>query len=157
MRAVVQRVRGALMHATRSKAGEPIDVKTTIEHGLVVLLCAQRGDTTQEFDWVADKIARLRIFDDADGKMNRSVLDVGGSVMVVSQFTLAGDAAKGNRPSFVDAQEPAKASELVERCATRLESEHGLPVARGVFGATMRVELVNDGPVTLILERHAKE
>ncbi|MHC4976307.1 MAG: D-aminoacyl-tRNA deacylase [Planctomycetota bacterium] len=153
MRALVQRVASATMHATRDNVGSPIDVRTRIDGGLLVLLCAERGDTRREADWVGDKIARLRIFDDDQGRMNLSVLDVGAEVMVISQFTLAGECSKGNRPSFVDAAEPSVAEPLVAHCVERLEREHGLRVATGVFGGSMRVELINDGPVTLMIER----
>ena len=153
MRALVQSVSRAAMHATRDNEGNPIDVRTRIGAGLLVLLCAEGGDTEREADWVSDKIARLRVFDDDAGKMNLSVLDVGGEVMVVSQFTLAGSCAKGNRPSFVDAADPSIAEPLVVRSVQRLEREHGLVVATGVFGGSMEIELVNDGPVTLMIER----
>jgi len=127
----------------------------SIDHGLVLLVCAETGDDGAVFDWAADKVARMRLFEDDAGKMNRSVLDTGGQVMVVSQFTLAGDAGKGNRPSFVGAAPRGTAEPLVERFASRLEHAHGLTVARGVFGASMDVELVNEGPVTIILDRRA--
>lgn len=153
MKAVLQRVSSATVRATEANDGSPLDHAESIGRGLVVLLCVVQGDDEQTIDWAADKTARLRIFGDDEGKMNRSVVDVGGGVLVVSQFTLAGETAKGNRPSFTTAAPPEIAAPLVERFAKRLETEHGLPVARGVFGASMQVELVNDGPVTVILER----
>jgi D-tyrosyl-tRNA(Tyr) deacylase len=119
----------------------------------MALVGVERGDPSDKADWLADKLANLRIFEDDAGKMNRSVLDLQprGQVMIVSQFTLAGDARKGNRPSFVNAEAPDLAAPLVEQVATRLEAKHGITVARGVFGASMRIELVNEGPVTIIL------
>ena len=147
MKAVVQRVSSAEVRADGHSAA--------IGAGLVVLLCVERGDGEAEIDWGADKVARLRIFQDDDGKMNKSVVDAGGAAIVISQFTLAGETARGNRPSFVTAAPPEVAAPLVERFAQRLEHEHGLRVARGVFGASMEVELVNDGPVTVIVERRA--
>lgn len=153
MRAVLQRVLRATVRATAANDGSALEHAESIGHGLVVLLCVVQGDDEATIEWAADKTARLRIFGDDAGKMNRSVVDVGGGVLVVSQFTLAGETAKGNRPSFTGAAPPEIAAPLVERFAKRLETEHGLPVARGVFGASMQVDLVNDGPVTVIVER----
>jgi D-tyrosyl-tRNA(Tyr) deacylase len=153
VRLVIQRSGAARVTATRSRDDQPIDHEERIEHGLVVLACAERGDDGDVFRWAARKVAQMRLFPDENGKMNRSVRDAGGQVLVVSQFTLAGDAAKGNRPSFTRAAPPEEAEPLVELLARELESEHGLRVARGVFGGAMQVELVNDGPVTIILER----
>ena len=144
MRAVVQRVSRAAVRVDRQVVGE-------IGHGLVVLLGVASGDAEEDARWAADKVAQLRIFEDRAGKMNRSVEDMGGGVLLVSQFTLLGDARKGNRPSFVAAAAPDAARALYEGVATRLR-ERGLPVATGVFRATMEVELVNDGPVTLLLD-----
>lgn len=126
--------------------------EATIGHGLVVLLGVVAGDREEDADWIAGKIARLRIFQDDQGKMNRSVRDVGGSVLVISQFTLAGRCEKGNRPSFVDAADPATGEALYERVIRALGSTHGLPTRTGVFGASMAVELVNEGPVTILIE-----
>ena len=117
-----------------------------IGRGLLVLLGVRRGDGEAEADRIASKLLALRLFEDAEGKMNLSVRDVGGDVLVVSQFTLYGDARKGNRPSFVAAARPERAEPLYERFRARLGA------AGGVFGAHMDVELVNDGPVTLLLE-----
>jgi D-tyrosyl-tRNA(Tyr) deacylase len=144
MRSVVQRVSRAAVRVDRRVVGE-------IGPGLLVLLGVAAGDGEEDARWSADKIAQLRIFEDAAGKMNRSVEEVGGGVLVVSQFTLLGDARKGNRPSFVAAAAPEVANALYERVAVRLR-ERGLAVATGVFRATMEVELVNDGPVTLLLD-----
>jgi len=132
-----------------------IEHEASIERGLVLLVCVEAGDDGAVIDWGADKAARLRIFEDDAGKMNRSLVDVGGGALVVSQFTLAGETSRGNRPSFTGAARPEVAEPLVERFASRLESEHGVAAGRGVFGATMRVELVNEGPVTVLIERRA--
>jgi len=148
--ALVQRVSRARV---RVHEGEGAGHDESIARGVLVLLGVERGDAEHDIDWGADKVANLRIFSDQDGKMNHSLRDVGGEAMVVSQFTLAGDARKGNRPSFVNAAPPQHAAPLVERFAQRLEHEHRLRVARGVFGAAMEVELVNEGPVTIIVQR----
>ena len=145
MRAVVQRV---------SKARVTVDDRTVgaIESGLVVLLGVGRDDGEAEAEWMARKIANLRIFADGEGKFNRSVLDVDGQVLLVSQFTLYGDARKGRRPSFTKAARPEDAEPLVNRVA-QLLGEKGVPVACGQFRANMQVEIHNDGPVTIILDR----
>ena len=119
--------------------------------GLCILLGVARGDREEEAGRLAGKIARLRIFPDDDGRFDRSVLDVGGSALVVSQFTLIADTAKGNRPSFAGAAPPEQAEPLYERFTSRLRAL-GVPVETGVFGARMEVELVNDGPVTIVLD-----
>lgn len=119
--------------------------------GLCVLLGVEVNDTSEDAAWMAGKLARLRIFRDEQGKMNRSVQDVGGEVLLISQFTLAGDCAKGNRPSFVDAAAPEVGEKLYEEVARLLKDEHQLVVRTGIFGAMMKVELINDGPVTLIV------
>jgi len=129
------------------------------EPGLCVLLGVTHDDTEVEARWIADKVANLRILrdpDDADATMERSVLDLGGSVLVVSQFTLYGDARKGRRPSWLDAARPEDAEPLVDAVVARLE-ELGVPTATGVFGADMQVELVNDGPVTIWVERERSQ
>ena len=144
MRAVVQRV---------TRAAVTIGAETTgsIGHGLLVLLGVAPSDTPAEAQWLADKVVGLRIFNDDDGKMNRSVMDVGGAVLVVSQFTLYGDCRKGRRPSFVGAAGPELAEPLYESFVNGVRAL-GVPTATGRFGAMMQVELVNDGPVTLLLE-----
>jgi D-aminoacyl-tRNA deacylase len=144
MRAVLQRV---------SRAAVVIDGETVgaIERGLLVLLGVAPADTLAEAQWLAEKAAGLRIFRDEAGKMNLSVADIGGGVLVVSQFTLYGDCRKGRRPSFLDAAPPEVAVPLYEAFVNALRAL-GLPVATGRFGAMMQVELINDGPVTLILD-----
>src|SRR3954470_17507725 len=144
MRAVCQRVSRARVTVADETVGE-------IERGLLVLLGVARGDTEAVPRRMAEKIARLRIFEDDDGKFARSVLDVGGAALVVSQFTLVADTTKGNRPSFVDAAGPDQAEPFYAATCATLE-EMGVPVERGVFGARMKVELENDGPVTIVLD-----
>jgi D-tyrosyl-tRNA(Tyr) deacylase len=144
MRAVLQRVR----RASVTVAGEVVGA---IDGGLLVLLGVTHTDTPAQARWLAEKVVGLRIFNDADGKMNLGLTDVGGSVLVVSQFTLYGDAAKGRRPSFIAAARPEQAIPLYEAFINAVKAL-GVPVATGRFGAMMDVELVNDGPVTLILE-----
>ena len=129
------------------------DVTGSIGPGLLILLGVHRDDTEAERDWVASKVANLRIFPDADGRMNRSLLDTGGEALVVSQFTLYGDTRKGNRPSFVASAPPEQAEALYESFVATLGELLGLPVPTGVFGAHMDVRLTNDGPVTLWVER----
>ena len=143
MRIVAQRV-------TRASVTVDGEVVGAIAHGLLVLLGIATNDTAEDVDRLAGKVARLRIFEAGDGKFDLSVLDTGGEVLVVSQFTLLADTAKGNRPGFSDAARPEVAKPLVERFCAAL-SGHGISVATGVFGARMSVELVNDGPVTIIL------
>ncbi len=144
MRAVVQRV---------SRANVRIDETTVgaIERGLVVLLGVAPDDTPAEAQWLADKIVGLRIFADGEGKMNLGLQDVGGGMLIVSQFTLYGDCRKGRRPSFIGAAGPEIAAPLYEAFINAVKAL-GVPVATGRFGADMQVELVNDGPVTLILD-----
>lgn len=146
MIALVQRVASASVRVADEVVGE-------IGSGLLVLLGVVGGDTEAEGNWLADKVARLRIFPDDDGRMNRSIQDVGGEALVVSQFTLAGDARKGTRPSYVRAARPEVAEPLYEAFAAALSAHLERPVERGVFGAKMAVALVNDGPVTLWIER----
>ena len=124
----------------------------SIGRGLLVLVGVGQGDSEKQAHWLADKIAGLRIFEDDAGKMNLSVEEVGGSALVVSQFTLYGDCRKGRRPSFTGAAPPEEADRLYQVFVERLK-ERGLPVATGVFQAMMQVHLVNDGPVTVVVER----
>ena len=144
MRALIQRVSEASVTVEGAVVG-------AAGPGLLVLLCAVEGDGEAEADFLAGKIAKLRIFEDEAGKMNRSLLDIGGEALVVSQFTLAADWRKGNRPSFIGAAEPARAEALYERFCNQLEAA-GVPVATGRFAAKMAVALVNDGPVTIWLD-----
>ena len=145
MRAVVQRV-------TRAKVTVDDRVTGAIDAGLLVLLGAGQGDTAADLDYIVDKVANLRIFADDAGKMNRSVLDIGGGVLVVSQFTLYGDARQGRRPGFTGALEPASARALYDRALVALADAGVARVQGGEFAADMAVELVNDGPVTILLD-----
>jgi D-aminoacyl-tRNA deacylase len=144
MRACVQRVRRASVRVDGQIIG-------AIDAGLLVLLGVAAEDTTDDVTYLADKITQLRIFEDADGKMNRSVVETGGQVLVVSQFTLLGDCRRGRRPSFSAAAEPKLAETLYEQFAQRVQAS-GVFVSRGQFRASMQVELINDGPVTLFLD-----
>jgi D-aminoacyl-tRNA deacylase len=144
VRAVVQRVRQA-------SVGVDGDVVAEIGPGVVVLLGVARGDTAADADRLAGKIAKLRIFENDEGRFDRSLLDVVGEALVVSQFTLIADTRKGNRPSFTDAADPELAEPLYDHLCAFLE-EAGVRVSRGVFGARMQVSLVNDGPVTIVLD-----
>ena len=144
MRLVLQRV----TRASVRRGGETI---AEIGPGLLILVGVRRADADDQETWLASKVATLRIFEDADGKMNRSVQDVGGEVLVVPQFTLYGDARRGRRPSWDAAADPEVARERVEALARAIEG-HGLVVRRGAFQEHMEVELVNDGPVTIILD-----
>lgn len=143
MRAVVQRV----LNASVAIGGT---VKGEIGKGYLVLLGIEENDTEKDLDYIAEKLLWLRVFEDEAGKMNRSVLDAGGSILLVSQFTLYGDARKGRRPSFIHAARPEKAIPLYEAMIARLRA--ALPVETGEFGADMQVSLVNDGPVTILLD-----
>ena len=144
MRAVLQRVRHARVVVDGEIVGQ-------IGHGLLVLLGVGLSDTLEQAQWLADKVVGLRLFNDADGKMNRDVAEVGGAILVVSQFTLYGDCRKGRRPSFVEAAPPQIAIPLYEAFVEAIKAQ-GIPTATGRFGAMMQVELVNDGPVTLIVD-----
>lgn len=148
MIALVQRV---------SEAAVSVEGRTTgaIGRGLLVLLGVRHDDTPAEAAWLARKCAALRLFPDEEGRMNRSLVDVAGEALVVSQFTLYGDARRGNRPSFVDAAPPEQAEALYEAFVAELAAHLGRPVPTGVFGALMKVYLINDGPVTLWVERRS--
>jgi len=145
MRIVLQRV---------SRARVTVDGRVTgeIGTGLLLLVGFTHGDGEEQLAWMAEKVVGLRIFADDEGKMNRSVVDAGGGILVVPQFTLYGDTRKGKRPSFIDAARPETAIPLYERFVALLRAT-GLPVQTGEFGAMMDVELLNDGPVTLVLDR----
>ncbi|MCI5111587.1 MAG: D-aminoacyl-tRNA deacylase [Marivita sp.] len=144
MRALIQRVSEASVSVDGEVLGE-------IGAGLLILICAMQGDTEAEADRLAAKIAKLRIFKDDEGRMNRSVLDIGGSALVVSQFTLAADTSRGNRPGFSTAAAPDDGNRLYEYFASQVAAQ-GIPVAKGRFGADMKVRLLNDGPVTIWMD-----
>ncbi|MBR9842341.1 MAG: D-tyrosyl-tRNA(Tyr) deacylase [Rhodobacteraceae bacterium] len=145
MRALIQRVTEASVTVNDEITGE-------IGPGLLVLICAMQGDSEAEADKLAAKIAKLRIFEDEAGKMNRSVRDIEGAVLVVSQFTLAADTRSGNRPGFSNAAPPAEGERLYTYFSDRLARVENLPTERGRFGADMKVRLLNDGPVTIWME-----
>lgn len=144
MRVVIQRVQEASATVEGRITGE-------IGKGFLILLGIHRSDTAEEVDWMVSKVSQLRVFEDREGKMNLSLTDVGGAALVVSQFTLYADCRKGRRPSFIDAAPPELAVPLYELFCDRLKVE-GIPVETGVFGAKMAVALVNDGPVTVIID-----
>ena len=144
MRAVVQRVKQSSVKTDGEVVGR-------IGGGLLVLLGVAKGDRAEDADFLANKIINLRIFEDEDGKMNRSLLEIGGELLAVSQFTLLADCRKGRRPSFTAAAEPEKATELYEKFIERVRQK-GVAVQTGRFQATMEVALINDGPVTIIIE-----
>ncbi|MBT5409671.1 MAG: D-tyrosyl-tRNA(Tyr) deacylase [Phycisphaerae bacterium] len=146
MIAVIQRVTSASVSVS-----EP-HYKSNIQHGFCILLGVEDGDDETEANWFAKKISTMRIFPDAEGKMNLSILDVTGEILLISQFTLAANCSQGNRPSFVRAASPELAEPLYERVGEQLEKT-GIVVTYGVFGADMKVEISNDGPVTIILKR----
>ncbi|KUO74028.1 MAG: D-tyrosyl-tRNA(Tyr) deacylase [Desulfosporosinus sp. BRH_c37] len=148
MRSVIQRVKRASVTVNGEKVGE-------ISAGLLVLLGFRSEDGENDLNWMVDKLVGLRIFEDGEGKMNRSVLEVGGEILAVSQFTLYGDCRSGKRPSFTDAAPPEPAKVLYERSVEALRS-YGMKVETGVFQALMDVELINDGPVTLLLDSEKK-
>ena len=150
MRALIQRVGRASVEIEGSVQGE-------IGKGLLVLLGVEHEDTGEDVLWLAGKIAQMRIFSDAEGKMNLSVQDIGGGVLVVSQFTLHASTKKGNRPSIIRAARPEVAIPLYKAFIVSLESMLSQPVQRGIFGADMAVSLLNDGPVTIWLDSRAKE
>ena len=150
MRSVIQRV----TEASVTIAG---GVKGEIAHGLAVLLAIEEADTPEDIEWLSGKIARLRIFDDENGVMNRSVQDVQGGILLISQFTLFASTRKGNRPSYSRSARPETAIPLYEQFITRLEADSGRPVQTGEFGAQMVVRLVNDGPVTIIIDSKMRE
>ncbi|MFC5466705.1 D-aminoacyl-tRNA deacylase [Lederbergia graminis] len=145
MKVVLQRCKKASVTVNKEVTG-------SIDNGLVLLVGVTHEDTTQECEWLAEKIAHLRVFEDEGGKMNRSLLDIGGSILSVSQFTLYGNCEKGRRPNFMSAAKPDQA-ELLYNHFNELLRTKGIEVETGIFGAMMDVELINDGPVTLILEK----
>jgi D-aminoacyl-tRNA deacylase len=150
MRAVIQRVSEASVtvdHAITGRVGQ----------GILVLLGIEEADQQEDIEWLSGKITHLRIFNDENGVMNISVKDCGGNILLVSQFTLLASTKKGNRPSYIKAAKPELAIPVYERMIARLESDLGKPVQCGIFGADMKVALVNDGPVTIIIDSKSRE
>jgi len=145
MKAVIQRVKSSSVKVDGEIVGQ-------VEHGYLVLLGVMEGDTKAHAEMMANKTSALRIFCDEDDKMNRSILDIDGEILVVSQFTLCADVKKGNRPSFIAAMEPKRASEFYDRYCEMLKTLGVKKVEKGVFGADMQVSLVNDGPVTILFD-----
>jgi len=150
MRAVIQRT----LEASVTIDGQTI---SRIGPGLLVLLGVEEIDDATDVDWLAGKIAKMRIFGDSDGKMNLSVSETGGEVLMVSQFTLHASTKKGNRPSFIRAAAPEHSEPLYEAFCAAIQRETGKPVKRGVFGGDMKIALVNDGPVTIVIDSWARE
>ena len=146
MKVVLQRAKNASVTVDNKQVGSIIS-------GLVLLVGIHEDDTEEELEWICDKILKMRIFDDEDGKMNLSVQDVKGELLVISQFTLYGDASKGNRPSYIAAAGPEKAEKLYEQMIRYFKDNSGLKVESGTFGAYMDVQLTNDGPVTIVLDK----
>lgn len=150
MRLVIQRVK----HASVTVEGKLI---SSIGKGLMVLVGVENGDTEDDAQWIASKTAGMRIFDDENGVMNRSVVDIDGELLAISQFTLTASTKKGNRPSYIRAAGHELAIPMYEKYCSLLEQAAGRPVLKGVFGADMKVELLNDGPVTIIIDSRLKE
>jgi D-tyrosyl-tRNA(Tyr) deacylase len=150
MRAVIQRVSKASVKVYDNITGQ-------IEKGLLVLLGIEDADTKEDIEWLSSKICNLRIFDDEQGVMNLSVKDVSGSILLVSQFTLHASTKKGNRPSYIRASKPEIAIPMYEQTLAQLEVDLGRKVEAGIFGADMKVELLNDGPVTIVIDTKNKE
>jgi len=150
MRVVVQRVSKARVTVEGKKVSE-------IKNGLLILLGIENSDNQDDILWLSKKIANLRIFNDENGIMNRSLLEVGGQAIVVSQFTLHASTKKGNRPSYIKAAQPVVATPLYEDFVTIFQKELGQPVGTGIFGADMKVELLNDGPVTIVMDSKNRE
>jgi D-tyrosyl-tRNA(Tyr) deacylase len=150
MRAVLQRVKRASVTVEGNITG-------AIEEGLLVLLGIEEADTLEDMNWLSGKLINLRIFNDEQGVMNRSLLEIGGGLLLVSQFTLFAATKKGNRPSYSRAAPPAIAVPIYEKMIELLSAELGKPIQTGVFGADMKVDLLNDGPVTIIMDTKNKE
>ena len=150
MRAVIQRV-------TQANVVINNNIRSAIANGLLVLVGIEDTDTTEDIVWLSGKIVNLRIFSDADGVMNQSVIDQGGEILVVSQFTLHASTKKGNRPSYIKASKPPVAIPIYEQFVQQLQTDLGKPVGTGEFGADMKVSLLNDGPVTIIIDTKNKE
>ncbi|OYU54269.1 MAG: D-tyrosyl-tRNA(Tyr) deacylase [Chitinophagaceae bacterium BSSC1] len=150
MRVVIQRV------ATASVTVEG-QITGAIERGLLVLMGIEDADTKEDLEWLSGKMVNLRIFDDENGVMNKSVLDIGGGILLVSQFTLHASTKKGNRPSYIKASKPEIAIPLYEAMIDHLTNDLGKPIGTGIFGADMKVQLLNDGPVTIVMDSKNKE
>jgi D-tyrosyl-tRNA(Tyr) deacylase len=150
MRLVIQRV-------TRASVSIDDKIKSEIKNGMMVLVGFEPADTDDDISWMTKKLVNLRIFDDENGVMNKSILDVGGDVLLISQFTLHARTKKGNRPSYIDAAPPETAIPLYEKFIANIEDALGKSIGTGEFGANMQVELVNDGPVTIFIDSKRKE
>ena len=150
MRAVIQRV-------SEAKVAIGGTVKGTINHGLLVLLAVEEADSVEDIEWLSGKIVRVRIFDDENGVMNRSVQEANGGILLISQFTLFASTKKGNRPSYSRSARPEVATPLYEQFIQRLSADFGAPIHTGEFGADMQVSLTNDGPVTIIIDSKLRE
>ena len=150
MKVVIQRVSRANVKVDGNITGE-------IGEGLLVLLGIEDADTDDDIQWLSNKIANLRVFNDENSVMNKSVIDVGGNVLLVSQFTLHASTKKGNRPSYIKASKPDFAIPMYEKMIKQLETDLGIKIQTGIFGADMKVELLNDGPVTIIIDTKNKE
>jgi D-aminoacyl-tRNA deacylase len=150
MRAVIQRASHASVKVYENITGQ-------IEKGLLVLLGIEDADTKEDIEWLSSKICNLRIFDDEQGVMNLSVRDVDGNILLVSQFTLHASTKKGNRPSYIKASKPEIAIPMYEQMLAQLEADSGKKIEAGIFGADMKVELLNDGPVTIVIDTKNKE
>ncbi len=150
MRTIIQRVSRASVTVDR-------EVISSIDNGLLLLVGIENGDAQEDIDWLIRKIVYLRIFNDKEGVMNKSLMDVGGDIIVVSQFTLHASTKKGNRPSYLKAAKPDVAIPIYENFLKKLEKELGKKVGTGIFGADMKVDLINDGPVTIIIDTKNKE
>ncbi|MCC6384103.1 MAG: D-tyrosyl-tRNA(Tyr) deacylase [Bacteroidia bacterium] len=150
MRMVIQRVQSASVHIQDME-------HTSIGQGLLILLGIERDDSDEDADWLAGKVSLIRLFDDNQGVMNRSVIQVGGELLVISQFTLHASTKKGNRPSYIKAAPAEKAAQLYHKFISLLKENSGIDVKSGVFGADMQVQLINDGPVTILIDSKQKE
>lgn len=150
MRVVIQRVIQASVEVNK-------EIISNIDKGLLILLGIEDADTSEDIDWLCNKISQLRIFNDSDGVMNYSIKDVNGDVIVVSQFTLHASTKKGNRPSYIKAAKPEIATPLYESFVEKLENTLGKKIGTGIFGADMKVSLINDGPVTITIDTKNKE
>ncbi|MBC7913413.1 MAG: D-tyrosyl-tRNA(Tyr) deacylase [Pyrinomonadaceae bacterium] len=150
MRAVIQRV-------TQASCTVDGNITGAIESGLLILLGIEEGDTTEDLRWLAQKMVNMRIFSDENGLMNKSLLDVKGKILLISQFTLFAQTKKGNRPSFIRAAKPEKAIDLYEQMIIEIEKLTGSKPQSGIFGADMKIQLLNDGPVTIIMDTKDKE